>query len=49
MVDVLVVGIVVGNVDVVVGIDGNGGEGDITRGLNGAVAPRASTGLRGVT
>ena len=49
MVDVLVVGIVVGNVDVVIGVNGNGGEGNITRGLNGAVGPRASTGLRGVT
>ena len=48
MVHVLVVRIVVGDVDVVVGIDGNGGVGDVTRRLNGAVGPRAPAALRSV-
>ena len=49
MVHVLVVGVVVSDVDVVVGVDGNGGGGDVARRLNGAVGPRASAALRGVT
>jgi len=48
MIHVLVVGVVVGDVDVIVSVDGNGGVGDVARRLHSAVGPRAPAALRGV-
>ena len=49
MVHVLVVRVVIGDVDVVVGVDGNGGVGDVTGRVYGAVGPRASAALRSIS